>query len=219
MCSAAYQLGDLLANEAADELLVKEMQARSSACQGDGAAAARSNRAWGEFLRRYGPFLHDRARRCGARRVDVAEIVHLVHCVVFVKLPRFQWQNSERFRGWLFAIVRSQVAKHFRDSSRKSAQDLSSLLNTELEPETRAEGPALLCERQERCALAGVVLAQLRVKSLEVNFQLLWLHHVEGWRIVDVAADLGMKPGQARVRLCRTVALFWVLWKRHGGDA
>jgi RNA polymerase sigma-70 factor (ECF subfamily) len=62
--------------------------------------------AWVEFVDRYGKRVLHWARACGLQEADVQEVSQQVLTKVFVQLPRFVYDPSRSFRGWLRTIVR-----------------------------------------------------------------------------------------------------------------
>jgi RNA polymerase sigma-70 factor (ECF subfamily) len=61
--------------------------------------------AWVEFLDRYGKRVFHWARAWGLQEADVQEVSQQVLTRVFLLLPKFVYDPSKSFRGWLRTIV------------------------------------------------------------------------------------------------------------------
>jgi RNA polymerase sigma-70 factor (ECF subfamily) len=63
--------------------------------------------AWVEFVDRYGRRVLHWARAWGLQEADVQEVSQQVLTKVFVQLPKFDYDPSRSFRGWLKTVVQS----------------------------------------------------------------------------------------------------------------
>ena len=61
--------------------------------------------AWERFVQLYTPLLCHWARRFGLQGSDAADLVQDVFAVLVEKIPEFQYDPAQRFRGWLWTIA------------------------------------------------------------------------------------------------------------------
>jgi RNA polymerase sigma-70 factor (ECF subfamily) len=86
--------------------------------------------AWERFVQIYTPLLCHWARRLGAIGPEVDDLTQDVFMVLLQKLPAFEYDPDQRFRGWLWTVVRN---KH-RERRRRTAAANSPLVGIALEP-------------------------------------------------------------------------------------
>src|SRR5262245_23142008 len=60
--------------------------------------------AWNRFVALYAPLLCHWAKRLGLQGPDAADLVQDVFTILVQELPRFTYQPSKRFRGWLWTV-------------------------------------------------------------------------------------------------------------------
>jgi len=65
--------------------------------------------AWGEFVERYGPRIFQWCRGWGLQEADILDVSQAVLARLSARLPRFEYDRSRSFRGWLRSVVRSAV--------------------------------------------------------------------------------------------------------------
>src|SRR5262245_1554442 len=76
---------------------------------------ANDNAAWQRFVRLYSPLVYARAKRCGRKNQDAADMLQAVFHAVARSLGEFhRHAGSGSFRGWLWTITRNKVRDHFR---------------------------------------------------------------------------------------------------------
>ena len=61
--------------------------------------------AWRRFVKLYTPLLFHWAQRLGWHEPDAADLVQEVFLVLIRKLPEFQYNPEQRFRGWLWTLT------------------------------------------------------------------------------------------------------------------
>src|SRR5262249_43390328 len=76
--------------------------------------------AWERFVHLYTPLLCRWARKVGAPALEVGDVVQDVFAVLVHKLPDFQYDPSQRFRGWLWTIT----VNKWRERCRKQQPEL-----------------------------------------------------------------------------------------------
>src|ERR1700730_3538749 len=72
---------------------------------------ARDERAWSQFVDLYAPLVSGYARRHGLKDADAADLMQGVLRSVAIAVRRLDYDPRRgSFRGWLFTIVRNQLA-------------------------------------------------------------------------------------------------------------
>lgn len=164
--------------------------------------------ALGEAYDRYAQHLYTYA--CGMLR-DTDAAADVVHDALLIASQRItQLRNPDRFRPWLYAIVRSECLRHLRLSKRSVPLDDSFDLEAPHETESAAE------ERDIR-ALVAAAAAGLSPKDREV-LELTIRHDLDN---AQVAAVLGIGMNQAstltsraRTQLERSLSVLLVAQER-----
>jgi RNA polymerase sigma-70 factor (ECF subfamily) len=99
------------------------------------AATPADQAAWEEFVDRYGKRILQWARSWGLQEADVLEVSQQVLTRVYQKLPRFEYDPSRSFRGWLRTIVdhaaHDALGAAPRDAGTGASDTISLLKNVE----------------------------------------------------------------------------------------
>lgn len=173
------------------------------------AAAAGSEDAWKEIVRRHSPAVHRfvAASRFAAETDDLTQEIFLK---VFRGLPTYRGLAS--FRSWILRIARYHLINHRRDTRARRAHEVSetdlardnqeapsSLADTVAHPDA---SPADRCENGERRRLA------LRVfREIDEPYRLvLVLTGICGCSYEEAAAVLGVASGTIKSRMSRARA-------------
>jgi RNA polymerase sigma-70 factor (ECF subfamily) len=126
-------------------------------------------------------------------RVGDPELAEEITARVFLQVVR----NFEQLRGpaapWLWTIVRTELAKHFRSPRIHRPLD-------ELPPDGEGD-PVAELERRETAGRLQKALADLS----EVDQQLIGMRFFLNQSNVDIAAALGLTPSNVGVRLYRAL--------------
>ena len=62
--------------------------------------------AWQRFVDLYAPLIYHWARHQGLNATDAADLVQDVLAMLIAKLPEFNYDPTQRFRGWLRTVDR-----------------------------------------------------------------------------------------------------------------
>ena len=85
--------------------------------------------AWVEFVDRYGRRVLHWARAWRLQEADVQEVSQRVLTKVFVQLPRFVYDPSRSFRGWLRTIVEHAVHDALATTPKDAATGLTDTMH------------------------------------------------------------------------------------------
>ena len=104
--------------------------------------------AWTRFVILYTPLLESWSRRAGLQEADAADLVQSVFMRLAKELPRFHYDPTLRFRGWLRTVTMNLL----RD--RKRAKPMVEG-GGPADAATAADGIAILIDREYTAWLVG----------------------------------------------------------------
>ncbi|MBN2022952.1 MAG: sigma-70 family RNA polymerase sigma factor [Pirellulales bacterium] len=134
--------------------------------------------AWDEFFERYGRMVFAFARRRGCAEDTAEEIVQEVMLAVFQQRNVFRYDPSRgRFRDWLGAVVRNQVARRRRRPERRIRPGAS---DRPPEPADDAPDAEAAWQAAFEEALLGVLLDVVRQEVNPRTYQAFELTAFEG---------------------------------------
>jgi RNA polymerase sigma-70 factor (ECF subfamily) len=139
--------------------------------------------AWGRFVELYTPLLFSWARKLGLQEADAADLVQDVLLLLLRKLPTFAYDRHQRFRGWLWTVVRNRWAT----VKRQAAPPVSLAVDV-------AEGDAAVEveENEYRGYLIGRALRLMQAEFQPTTWQAFWQSAVCDRPAAEVGAELGM---------------------------
>src|SRR5687768_247074 len=70
--------------------------------------------AWQRFVSLYTPLLYHWAKTTGLRGSEAEDLVQDVFALLVSKLPQFEYDRGQSFRGWLRTIVVNRCRDSFR---------------------------------------------------------------------------------------------------------
>src|SRR5512134_400034 len=79
--------------------------------------------AWARFVKLYTPLLCHWSRRLGLRDGEVDDFVQDLFILLVRKLPEFNYQPSQRFRGWLWTLTVNKLRETRRRKALPNAAD------------------------------------------------------------------------------------------------
>jgi len=141
------------------------------------------------------------AARLGGPSADVEDITQEVFVVVNRRLPEFRGQS--RMSTWLFGIT-AKVAANERRRRKLRQWWLRLVPSAGEDSPAGGEGSLAELEKRERRALFHRALDELS----ERHRRALVLFELEELSVDEVAAHLGLRPGNVRVLLHRARAAF-----------
>jgi RNA polymerase sigma-70 factor (ECF subfamily) len=142
--------------------------------------------AWRQFVRLYAPLLYHWAwQRMGLQSQDAADLVQDVFVILVRKLPEFAYDPRQRFRGWLWTVVRNQ----WLTRRRHSAPDMVPLVENDL---VGPDGAAEVAEEEYRRCLVQQALRLMQAEFEPTTWKACWESVVAGRPAAAVAAELGI---------------------------
>jgi RNA polymerase sigma-70 factor (ECF subfamily) len=145
--------------------------------------------AWAKFVDLYTPLLCCWSRRLGVPRQEVPDLVQDVLLLLLRKLPTFTYDPHQRFRGWLWTVLRNRC----HDWRRKQVADGRVQTSQPLPAECAAPDGALALEEAEyRNQLVGRALQLMRTDFQAATWKAFWECRVNRRPAGEVAQELGM---------------------------
>ncbi len=166
--------------------------------------------AWSSFVALYTPLLLCWARRSGLQEQDAADVVQEVFVILVRKLPEFQYDPQQTFRGWLRTVLLNCCRSRF---GKRSEVVGGEQLPTE---PTLPDDSELFTEGEYHTWLVARAVEILQAEFESTTWKACWEFLVNGRPAADVAADLGISVNavylaKARVltRLRRELQGLW----------
>lgn len=158
--------------------------------------------AWQRFVDLYGPLIFYWGRQKGLNATDAADLLQDVLSDLVVRLRTFEYDASQRFRGWLRTIVvnRASNMRRRNELAPQSGQHSSVLLATE------DDDHDLLAETQYRCHIAKQTLMLLRNDFGDSTWQAGWMQIVDQRKAADVASELQITVNAAYLAKSRLLS-------------
>jgi RNA polymerase sigma-70 factor, ECF subfamily len=157
--------------------------------------------AWRRFVELYAPLIFHWGRRQGMNSNDAADLVQEVLAVMVVKLPEFQHDPTQRFRGWLRTVTLNKARDlHRRAAARPAADGDDAVRNVAV-----ADTADLFDEAEYRGYLVGRALALMQGEFRDTTWRACWLHVAEGRSAADVGSELGISANAVHVAKCRVM--------------
>jgi RNA polymerase sigma-70 factor (ECF subfamily) len=156
---------------------------------------ARDERAWGEFMAIYAPFVKRLARRRGLQDADADDLVQDVFRAVAQAIERQVYDATRgSFRGWLFRIARNLVVNFLIRQERQTRGSGDSGVNGLLEA-VPGPGESAFFQAEYQRQLLYWAAEQVRSEFSPLTWKAFWLAGVEGRPAKDVAGTLGTTVG------------------------
>lgn len=168
--------------------------------------------AWQDFYRYHAVLIRKLVLSRGLRGTDVDDCVQDVWVEVIQRIPQFVHREERPgLHSWLYTLVRSKAVGLRQNERRRGMEDFG---ETD-EPRAREPDPATSCQNKcERDQLERLVAA-LQSEVSEKNARLLQMRLVENRKVVEVAAELRIKPQQVWYRQHRLLTKLRARWARR----
>jgi RNA polymerase sigma-70 factor (ECF subfamily) len=157
--------------------------------------------AWTRFVFLYSPLFYLWARRLGAIGSDADDLVQDVFTALVRDLPRFQYDPGQRFRGWLWRIVRNKAKDRQRIADPIASNDLDAVPDR-----VNADPGVAVDEREYQRYLAGRALELIQSEFEPSTWRAFLETTADGRSPSIVAAELGVTENAvylARSRVLR----------------
>ena len=140
--------------------------------------------AWSSFVALYTPLLLYWARRSGLQEHDAADVVQEVFVILVRKLPEFQYDPQQSFRGWLRTVLLNCCRSRFKKRTEV-------VPGGELPAErTAPDDSTLFTEAEYHTWLVARAVELLQAEFEPTTWKASWETLVNGRPAPDVAAEL-----------------------------
>jgi RNA polymerase sigma-70 factor (ECF subfamily) len=156
---------------------------------------------WQRFVDLYAPLIYHWSRSQGLSTTDASDIVQEVLVVLVTKLPEFEYNPTQRFRGWLRTVTVNKV----RDFQRQRSARTTTGINEAIERITVVDSVDLFEEAEYRSFLVKRALKLMQAEFQDQTWQACWKHIVEGRKAADVAQELGITANAVHIAKCRVI--------------
>jgi RNA polymerase sigma-70 factor (ECF subfamily) len=186
---------------------------RCSAQGGEPSCELRES--WEQFYGSCDAVIRKFARKLAPHGIDTDDCAQDVWADLVGSLPDFRLDRSRgKFTSWLYTIVRSKATDQLRRIAREGCEGIDSAAAAAT-PLT--DNPAAIAERESSRRSVQDAIAELKAITSERSFQVLYLRHLQGLSVSEVAQSLGMKPGQVWVTEHRMKRKLRSLLPEHDG--
>lgn len=155
--------------------------------------------AWERFVELYTPLLYAFVRRNGMAGDEARDVLQEVFLHLWRKLPEFHPAPDQRFRGWLWTVVRNKVVDYRRKTSVSALKTVAAACD-----QAEADDGADFVEAEYRAHLVAAAMRIIRRDFDEKIWQACWAYVAENKPAAQVAVELGLSVDsvyQAKVRV------------------
>lgn len=159
--------------------------------------------AWDRFVEIYAPLIYYWCRQHGVTGQEVADLVQEVLLLLVRRLPEFEYDPKQRFRGWLRTVTANRVRDLQRKQTGRDELPAGSRLD-DLEDE-RVESD-LFDEVEYRRFIIGRCFELMKSEFREDVWTACYMQIVENVAPSDVAQKLGISVNQVYLAKSRVLA-------------
>lgn len=157
--------------------------------------------AWQRLVELYAPLVFHWGRTQGFSSADASDLVQEVFLILMRKLPEFDYDPAQRFRGWLRTITLNKA----RDLQRAHARRASNGRAEGVERVAVESCADLFEETEYRGFLVKRALRLMRTEFQPQTWQACWMHVAEGRPAAEVAQELGITPNAVYIAKSRVL--------------
>jgi RNA polymerase sigma-70 factor (ECF subfamily) len=157
--------------------------------------------AWQRFVDLYAPLIYHWSRSQGLDPTDSSDLVQDVLAILVRKLPEFEYDPKQRFRGWLRTVTVNKAC----DFQRRRLTRPSTGMEKTIERIAVADGIDLFDEAEYRSFLVKRAMELMQAEFQDPSWQACWKHIVEGRKAADVAQELGLTANAVYIAKCRVM--------------
>jgi RNA polymerase sigma-70 factor (ECF subfamily) len=155
---------------------------------------------WARFVELYTPFLLEGARRAGLQAQDAADLVQDVFMAVLQELPRFNYDKSKSFRGWLRTVARRKWANRQRGRGKLTEVQEAALADVAGPEDLEAFWDA---EHHKRLTTRALELMQAEFEP--TTWKACWEFVAQSRPAADVGAELGLSENAVYIAKWRVM--------------
>lgn len=156
--------------------------------------------AWSRFVELYTPLLCYWARQLHLQDADVADLVQDVFAILLTELQHFEQRPGQRFRGWLWTLMRNKWREKQRRRSGRPPEadiDVAQLAGPDdIDAVDEAEYQRYLVDR---------ALQLMQADFEPATWKACWECVVVGRSSADVAAELGITVNAVKLARSRVL--------------
>ena len=154
--------------------------------------------AWTRFVELYAPLIFHWARQHGLQVTDAADLVQDILTTLVVKLRTFEYDSTQRFRGWLRIMTRNRAIDFLRTLTPVPVEP-----NWEhLEAKTDLD---LFEEQEYRNYILQRARAIMQTEFEPSTWKAFWLYVSGDESALQIASKLGISENSVRVSKCRVL--------------
>jgi RNA polymerase sigma-70 factor (ECF subfamily) len=157
--------------------------------------------AWLRFVDLYTPLLYHWARRLGLHSEEARDLVQEVFLVLVRKLPEFDYDRHQSFRGYLHTVAVNKWHEMYRRQVRQPQSNGGCLTELPGPDETEA-----FAEAEYRQLLTARALELIQRHFQPSTWKAFWECTVAGRTPAEVAQELGLSVNAVYVARSRVLA-------------
>lgn len=157
--------------------------------------------AWARFVELYAPLLYCWAEKHGVSSADAADLVQDILTTLAAKLPEFEYDPKQRFRGWLHTITRNRAMDWHRRRSRAQLNGLSGFVEALAD---KAE-TGIFEEEEFRQFIVHRIRDVMQSEFEHTTWEAFWQNVAEGKSAREVADEIGISENAVRLAKYRVV--------------
>ena len=156
--------------------------------------------AWSQFVQLYAPLVHRWIGSLGIDEPDRSDVVQEVFIVLLGKMPTFQYDHQQSFRGWMRTITLNKC----RDLLRSRRRATEPLLMERIESASQDDSD-FLTQSEYRQTLAARALVLMRQHFSDTTWRACWLSVAEELSAKEIAAKLGISENAVYLSRARVL--------------
>ncbi len=157
--------------------------------------------AWKRFVELYAPLIYHWGKGQGLSAQDAADLVQDVLTLLVEKLPRFQYDPTKKFRGWLRPIQVNRA----RDYQRRHSHRPITGAEATLQLAATADSVDLFAKAEYRAYLVHRAFELMRSEFPERTWRACWLQVIEERSAAEVARELEITLNMAYLAKSRVL--------------
>ncbi|MCA8997323.1 MAG: sigma-70 family RNA polymerase sigma factor [Planctomycetaceae bacterium] len=158
--------------------------------------------AWDHFVRLYTPLLFFWAQNTmGLRREEAEDLIQDLLIHLMNKMPEFEYNEAQSFRGWLRAILLNRCRDYYREKRRLPGNLDSGLLRNE----HVSDNVQMFTDQEYHSYLARRALEIMKNDFEETSWKTCWMRVVEGKSAKEVALSLGVTENTVHLAKSRII--------------